>query len=400
MIHRANENQTQSLGLGDSRALNAIGAPARLTVFSPGLFRIFLACVVFAQHSTWLLLGDAAVLLFFGLSGYWIAAIWEKDYAATNAPVLTFYVSRAWRLLPAFWIANLFAILIAALRGELPDVYRTFAFTPHLIKMISGNIGLLGYALLPHSQRLLDTAWSLDVEVEFYLIFPLLMLLRRPVWRARLLFLAGFFGLCAIVLYGEPVYRNLGYYILFFGIGLYFRYSRKVPSQRLALTGLALSLLILCVCCTVPELRGLVLASKHATGELVRWSYAANCALAFLMMPFAFRTVHQPSPERDRVLGDMSYLVYLFHVPALALLGDSYYSLSLRQRLPELALVWIGVFTFSFAFWALVHRPLERRRKHFISRRKIAGATHEQLSSPCVVAMTDPITQENSAAIS
>ncbi len=389
-----------SLGLSPSCRNSTKGAASRLTVYSPGLFRLFLACVVFAQHSTRLLLGAAAVFLFFGLSGYWIANIWEKEYAATKAPAFTFYISRAWRLLPAFWVANLFAIVIAALRGTLPDAYRAFAFTPHLIAtahlipLISGNVGLLGYALLPHSQRLLDTAWSLDVEAEFYLVVPLLMLL-RPAWRARSLFLAGFFGLCAILLYGEPVYRNLGYYLFFFGVGLYFHYSGKIPSQSLALTGLALSLICLCVCCAVPELRGLVLASKHATGESVRWSYAANCALAFLMMPFAFRTVHQPSPVHDRTLGDMSYLVYLFHVPALALLGDSYFSLSLRQRLPRLALIWIGVFTVSFAFWALVHRPLERRRKRFTFARKTAGSTTGKLSSPSVVAMADPMTQEN-----
>ena len=399
MTQLADENQMRSLGLRPSCGKSATGADSRLTFFSPGLFRLFLACVVFAQHSTRLMLGAAAVFLFFGLSGYWIAGIWEKDYAATQSPAFTFYVSRAWRILPAFWVANLFAIAIAALRGSLPDAYRAVAFTPHLIPMISGNFGLLGYALLPHSQRLLDTAWSLDVEAEFYLVLPLLMLL-RPAWRARSLLLAGFFGLCAILLYGEPVYRNLGYYIFFFGIGLYFHYSRKVPSQTLALTGLALSLLCLCVCCAVPELRGLVLASKHAAGESVRWSYAANCAFAFMMMPYAFRTVRQPSSKHDRVLGDMSYLVYLFHVPALALLGDSYFSLSLRQRLPGLILVWIGVFTVSLAFWALVHRPLERRRKRFISGRKTAAAMSAELSSPSVVAMADPMTQENPAAVS
>ena len=145
---------------------------------------------------------------------------------------------------------------------------------------------------------------------------------------------------------------------------------------------------------------GLVLASKHAAGESVHWSYAANCALAFLMMPFAFRTVHQPSPVYDRALGDRSYLVYLFHVPALALLGDSYYSLSLRRRLPELALVWIGVFTFSFVFWAIVHRPLEKQRKRFTSRRKAPGDATEALSSACVVAMAHPMTQENRATVS
>jgi peptidoglycan/LPS O-acetylase OafA/YrhL len=399
MTHLAAENQMHSVGHGLSGGKSNGSAASRPTIFSPGLFRLVLACVVFAQHSTRLLMGAAAVFLFFGLSGYWIVTIWEKDYAATRSPAFTFYVSRAWRLLPAFWVANLLAILVAALRGTLPDEYRTVAFAPHIFAIIGSNLALLGYALLPHSQRLLDPAWSLDVEAEFYLVLPLLMFL-RPAWRARALFLAGFIGLCVILLDGEPVYRNLGYYVFFFGVGLYFHHSQKVPSQSLALGGLGVSLLCLCLCCAVPGLRGLVLASTHAAGRAVRWSYAANCVFAFLMMPFAFRTVHQPSPKHDRVLGDLSYLVYLFHVPVLAPLGESYFNLSLRQRLPWLALVWISVFAVSFAFWALVHRPLERQRKRFIAGRKTAEATAGELSSPRVVAMAEPMAQENTAAAS
>lgn len=399
MTRLAAKNTMRASGVRASLGRDSSGHDSRFSIFSPGLFRLFLACVVFAQHSTRLMLGAAAVFLFFGLSGYWIASIWEKDYSATRSPAFTFYVSRAWRLLPAFWIANLLAIGIAIFTGKLPEAYRSFALTPHLIPLISGNIGLLGYALLPHSQRLLDTAWSLDVEVEFYLLFPLLMLL-RPKWRMRALFVAGFVGLCAILLYGEPVYRNLGYYLFFFGVGLYFHHSQKVPSRGLALSGLGVSLACVCVCCAVPELRGLALAGQHATAASERWNYASNCIFAFLIMPFAFRTVHQPSPKKDRVLGDMSYLVYLFHVPALALLGDWYFHLSLRQRLPWLLLTWIGVFAVSFAFWAIVHRPLEKRRKRFTSGRRISERRVGKLSSSRENAVSDPVAEENPAAVS
>lgn len=399
MMQLAAKNQMRTSGLSASFGRGSSGSDSRLSIFSPGLFRLFLACVVFAQHSTRLMLGAAAVFLFFGLSGYWIASIWEKDYSATRSPAFTFYVSRAWRLLPAFWVANLLAIVIAVYTGKLPEAYHSFAFTPHLIPLISGNFGLLGYALLPHSQRLLDTAWSLDVEVEFYLIFPLLMLL-RPKWRMRALFMAGFVGLCAILLYGEPVYRNLGYYLFFFSVGLYFHHSQKVPSRGVALTGLGVSLACVCVCCAVPELRGLALAGQHATAASERWNYASNCVFAFLMMPFAFRTVHQPSPKKDRVMGDMSYLVYLFHVPALALLGDWYFHLSLRQRLPWLLLTWISVFAVSFAFWRIVHRPLEKRRKRFTSGRKLAEGPARDSSAPHAIAIADPVTEENPAAVS
>jgi len=91
----------------------------------------------------------------------------------------------------------------------------------------------------------------------------------------------------------------------------------------------------------------------------------------------------------------LSYLVYLFHVPALALLGQSYYGLSLRQRLPELALVWSGVFAFSFAFWVLIHRPLERQRKRFVRARMAAKDANGKLSAPRAASMSDPMAEEN-----
>ena len=99
--------------------------PRKLSLSSPGLFRLLLACVVFAQHSTRLVLGGMAVFLFFALSGFWINRMWTEKYGKSDTPARTFYISRAWRLLPAFWIANLLAISVMAVKGTLPAIYQT-----------------------------------------------------------------------------------------------------------------------------------------------------------------------------------------------------------------------------------------------------------------------------------
>ena len=68
------------------------------------------------------------------------------------------------------------------------------------------------------------------------------------------------------------------------------------------------------------------------------------------------------------MLGDLSYLVYLFHLPAIALVlyGGRYPHLGTKGRLLYLAAVWVGSFAVSFLFWLFVHLPLDKWRRRFI----------------------------------
>src|SRR5262249_50667477 len=71
-----------------------------INMFGPGAFRWLLALTVLAHHTTPLRLGAWAVYVFFILSGYWITRMWDEKYRRTRLPVLTFLVSRWWRLAP------------------------------------------------------------------------------------------------------------------------------------------------------------------------------------------------------------------------------------------------------------------------------------------------------------
>lgn len=340
-------------------------------LLSPGLFRLFLACVVFAQHSTRLLLGATAVFLFYALSGYWISDMWEAKYRKTvNAPV-TFYVSRLWRLFPAFWFANLAAIVEVAWLDKLPGGYSIHNGFGAALQNFFPNIFLLGYAFLPHSHRLLDSAWSLDVELQFYIIFPLLAMLATG-WRSFVLLSLGLIGLWAVCIHGEPTYRHLGYYVFFFGIGVLMQHLKRFPSKTLAYVSAVSAALLVLACIRIPAAHGLVLSAAHSDSNSSKWFYAANCFLAVVLFPLAFYTVTVRSDRTDRMLGDLSYLVYLFHIPALFLLlsmSSNYLDLPLRQRAPRLAAVWLAVFLVSYLFWRFVHTPLEVARRRFVAGR-------------------------------
>ena len=52
---------------------------------SPGAFRMALALSVFLHHTTSYNIGMSAVLIFFVLSGYWVATMWTATYSKTRA---------------------------------------------------------------------------------------------------------------------------------------------------------------------------------------------------------------------------------------------------------------------------------------------------------------------------
>src|ERR1700721_2634089 len=81
-----------------------------MSKFGPGLFRLFLASVVVLHHSFPLKLGSWAVYVFFILSGYWICRLWRQQYVQTQSPLLTFMVSRWWRLTPVFLLCTLISL--------------------------------------------------------------------------------------------------------------------------------------------------------------------------------------------------------------------------------------------------------------------------------------------------
>ncbi len=77
----------------------------------PGLFRLLLAEVVFIHHLSRFACGTAAVYVFFSLSGYWIYQMYTRRYSKARFPYLTYLISRAWRLLPTFWLISLLAVI-------------------------------------------------------------------------------------------------------------------------------------------------------------------------------------------------------------------------------------------------------------------------------------------------
>ncbi|WP_437921938.1 acyltransferase family protein [Sphingobacterium sp. LRF_L2] len=152
---------------------------------------VFLRCIailaVICYHFKLPLLKDgyAGVDIFFVISGYLITAIIGKNDRETNVNLLDFFYRRLAKILPPLLgLIFVFSVLIGfILPFKLYDFGR-FAFASSLFfSNIYYYLGA-GY-FMPSSQlNFLLHTWSLSLELQFYVSYPLLLLLFRW-WNKR-----------------------------------------------------------------------------------------------------------------------------------------------------------------------------------------------------------------------
>src|SRR5579864_3932671 len=269
----------------------------RSLVLAPGAFRLVLAVTVFVGHVLPISVGAAAVHLFFALSGYWIYQMWHAEYASLERPYSTFVVSRAWRLLPVFY-----ATLAALALCIFPLDIFAFQFPADLswksVNFYVSHVALLGYAQLREPENAIPTVWSLDVELQFYLIAPLLIgLFDRTTHRSGvrialyLLAVAGF----AVLFSGHgswPANAVLPLYLGFFLFGMLAARHAWTPTPRQIRLSLGSAALFLFGSIALPHARELFLWGSF-TGPLTRFTLQANGLLSLLLVPYALATVRQ-----------------------------------------------------------------------------------------------------------
>lgn len=123
--------------------------------------------------------GFVGVDIFFVISGFLIGGIVFRECRAGAFSLVRFYARRARRILPAL-IAVLGAVFLAAGLLLTPHEMRQFAKGAFGAITASSNVVFYlssGYFAPAAATNPLLMTWSLGVEEQFYLVFPLLMLL-------------------------------------------------------------------------------------------------------------------------------------------------------------------------------------------------------------------------------
>lgn len=141
--------------------------------------------------------GFVGVDVFFVISGYLISSIIVSEINAGKFSILGFYDRRIRRIFPALF-AMLIAVSIAAWFLFLPTEFIAFAKSAIAATTSTSNFYFWthsGYFDAPLSRPLLHT-WSLAVEEQFYISFPLLLMITSRYFpgRMRTVILALFFG--------------------------------------------------------------------------------------------------------------------------------------------------------------------------------------------------------------
>jgi peptidoglycan/LPS O-acetylase OafA/YrhL len=329
----------------------------------PGLFRLLLSSIVIVHHFSSLALGSAAVYLFFCLSGYWVSVMWRRKYSKTVKPWQTFVVSRYWRLAPVFLVSSLAALLVLFLLPKfvIPEIASAH-WSPILI---APSIFIIGYQFLEF--RPLGPAWSLDIEMQFYLVAPLLMWFVEK-FRLRAVVVMLLLAMASLVLFQRESLTTLA---PFFVAGIYVEKLGALPGRKLAMASLALCVLLVLVVVLVPNTRGILIAGAHRTMSS-GITEAMNALVGILCLPFAFWTVQKRSNAIDKLAADVSYAVYLLHWVTILIITAYFPLLAIAPFAERMA--WTGAaigvtYLISLAVVLYIDRPLNAGRSAFVNAR-------------------------------
>jgi peptidoglycan/LPS O-acetylase OafA/YrhL len=300
--------------------------------------------------------GPAGVAVFFTLSGFLITSMLLEERASDGRISLgDFYRRRALRLFPALAVVVLVVLGFGAVGvgGGVHDALPVAAYVANWARVTGADLGLL------------NVSWSLAVEEQFYVAWPLILIGLLHAGRRRVLVWVTVGGIAYSLVARFALWDSgAGEHRVYFGsdtqasglligcllaIALRDRQVRPEPLPLVAATGTAL-----------------VLASGFARGGLQMW-VTVPAVVPFFTAAVIYGVV---AAERSGgawlehpalvLVGRRSYGLYLWHpFAALILVGvlDQYLPRALGVT-AALAAAWL----LTLASWRYVEEPLLRKR--------------------------------------
>lgn len=313
--------------------------------------------------------GWVGVDLFFVLSGFLVSGILFKLWKQGGSmPLPLFWVRRAFKILPGFWVYLGFIVAVVAWRE------RQFPWARFLAEFFFVQNYLPGLA---------GQTWSLAVEEHFYCLLPFVLPLYRrvstPVGPCRVL---GYFALLALGVLAMRVITllrfpyshtthlypsHLRFDALFAGVTL----SHLYWFHREALTGFLnrwrLGIGCVIALCLIPAMA----VPIEASGWIAALGLTAN-AVGFALLTGLLLARGLPFQQPLRglyraagLVGTWSYGIYLWHLEVLGRL--EFYG---RGRVGALPLLVIGIAGSVCLGWLAtrwMERPFLKLRDHYFS---------------------------------
>lgn len=132
--------------------------------------------------------GFVGVDVFFVISGYLITSIILAEMMAGTFSIVTFYERRARRILPSLFVMMLVSLPLAWLILDPPD-FKYFSKSLVAVPLFSSNLLFWlesGYFDAAAELKPLLHTWTLAVEEQYYVFFPLILMLFWKLGRASI----------------------------------------------------------------------------------------------------------------------------------------------------------------------------------------------------------------------
>ena len=279
-----------------------------------GTFRHILALLVVIHHlPPSNPVGWYAVFAFFILSGYLMTLVTNETYRSSRHGLYRYLFNRVLRIYPAYWAMLALGLVLAFYLPESSkEVVGTIVFPQTAANMLA-QVSIFGIAL--HCPPIIiPAAWSLEVELFYYLAIPLLGSTQRS---ALLWFGVSVIGTAAAVAMQVPWedrYFSVFAASLPFSTGSVIYHYREAllrsirrPAFHVALAG---SLFIGNVAAALFDVWG------GFTGTFGIYLSLLFAAYAMVALIATAPQVSKRWRRLDRVLGDLSYPIFLSHINA------------------------------------------------------------------------------------
>ncbi|MEA2936099.1 MAG: hypothetical protein QOD74_2745, partial [Variibacter sp.] len=325
--------------------------------------------------------GYVGVDIFFVISGYLITSLIAAEIGAGTFSFVQFYARRIRRILPALY-AMLAILLIVSWFVLLPSDYiNLFQETLATTGFVSNILFWLqaGYFERTANDRPLLHTWSLSVEEQFYIVFPLLLwfLLRKgPASsnRARNVLLAVTAASFALGLYQVMFHPTAAFFLapgriweLLLGALLALKAVPAPRSRgaRYAALGVGSALIVIAVII-------------YRDGTPFPGINALLPCLGAALIIWAGETGNEAAPDHlllrsGAAIGRVSYSLYLWHWPAFVYAKVWFGEIGALTPIHKaIALALVVAFSVASYFW--IELPI-RRRQWLASRRALFAAT-------------------------
>jgi peptidoglycan/LPS O-acetylase OafA/YrhL len=328
------------------------------------------------SHAGW-----TGVQLFFVLSGFLITGILLDSRSAKNH-YSSFYVRRVLRIVPLYYGVLAITFIVLPAVGSVPasvasDQHHQIWLWTYLTNW--APLFGAGSKTFPHF-------WSLAVEEQFYLVWPLLIRSRGPAGCLRFCLVVATVSLavrCLLFWYAVPghlIYENSFCRMDALALGGAAAAALRVPDWREKILAISNRLLIiggLLFFISMAVTRGFWTGTL--AGATVGYTLVAACCTLLLIAivgaeagtSSAWVKIFRFRPLRD--LGKYSYAMYVFHKPVHDFVGQPLLialgfdvSQSVFRSTAYIIIVTAVTFTVAFVSWHVLEKHFLRLKRFFV----------------------------------